>query len=259
MPMMPPMMGTNMGANGEQMGTNPSMDGNMGLMSPPIPTYSREDIVEMVNQHERDTDPLRIRMDKDFDLYRLTTHINTDHETKEALSNYAVYTTSAPRVFADKVISWQVMAELLIRAPHMEAGGHQEDADNLKERFVIGCLRAADERLIRKLQASLRGQLSSFTTIRGGYVGGRCLLVKNPTTGKTYPDITAWDPMHIHWGIGADGLDWACYKIKMTHSQIFKEYGVDLRGSSGLFNYMANIFRGSSISPRQRASWQGSW
>ncbi len=234
------------------MGTSPSLNGNMGLMAPPVPMYSRDDIVEIVNQHERDTDPLRIRMDKDFDLYRLTTHVITDHATGDALENYAIYTTSAPRVFADKVISWQVMAELLIRAPHMDAGGHQEEADNFKERFAIGCLKAADERLIRKLQASLRGQLSSYTTIRGGYVGGRCLLVKNPMTGKTYADITAWDPMHIHWGIGADGLEWACYKIKMTRAQIFKEYGVDLRrDSGGLLGRIGNIFRGSSDAEKE--------
>ncbi len=242
MPMMSPMQGFNR-----------PMNGNMpGLMAPLSPMYSREDIVEMVNQHERDTDPLRVRMDKDFDLYRLTTHINRDHETGDALENYATYTTSAPRVFADKVISWQVMAELLIRAPHMDAGGHPEEADNFKERFAIGCLKAADERLIRKLQASLRGQLASYVTIRGGYVGGRCLLVKNPMTGKTYADITAWDPMHIHWGIGADGLEWACYKIKMTRTQIWKEYGVDLRrDSGGLLGRIGNIFRGSSDAEKE--------
>lgn len=237
-----------------QMSASVSGDGNMamGLMTPPTPAYSREDIVEMVNQHETDTRPLRERMDKDFGLYRLTAHVNTDHETGEALENYAVYTTSAPRVFADKVISWQTMAELLVRAPHMEAGKHPEEADNFKERFAIGNLKAADERLIGKLQTSLRGQLASYVTIRGGYVGGRCLLVKNPMTGKTYADITAWDPMHIHWGISADGLEWACYKIKKTRTQIWKEYGVDLGGGNGSGNFFQRLFkRGSSDAEKE--------
>lgn len=213
-----------------------------------LPFYTREDIVEMVNQHETDTQPLRERMDRDFDRYRLTTHRIRDHVTGEEIKGYAVYTSSAPRTYADKVISWQTLAELLIRVPHIEVGDHQEEADNLKERFAIGCLEAADERLKRALQPALRDQQAFYCTVRGGYIGGRCLLAKRPD-GSTYADITAWDPMHIHWGVGPDGLDWACHKIKKTRAQIRREYGVDIGGDGG--DPFHRLLHGSSDAERE--------
>jgi len=224
-----------------------------GLMAPaPMPIYSNRDIVDMVDQHERDTEALRTRMEQDYSRYRLTSHVNRDRDGT-VLEDYAVYTTNAPRVFADKVISWQTLAELLIRVPHLDAGQHPEEGDNLKERFVIGCLRSADERLKRMLQASLRGQLAFYATVRGGYVGGRCLLAKNPVTGKTYADITAWDPMHIHWGLGNDGLKWVCYKIKMTRAQIRETYGVDVGsgGAGGLLSRTWERIRGSNDAEKE--------
>ncbi len=204
----------------------------MGLSYAPS-VYSRQQIVEAVKQHETDMTALRERMDADYERYRLTPHVNVDPVTGEELTNYAVFTSNAPKVFADKVISWQVLAELLLRVPHLESGQHQEEQDNFKERFAIGCLRSADERLKRMLQPSLRGQLAFYTTVRGGYIGGRCMLVKSLTTGETYADITAFDPMHLHWCMGSDGLEWVCYKIKKTRAQIRREYGIDVESSSG--------------------------
>lgn len=202
----------------------------MGMAPPPPTIYTRDQIVEMVNQHEKDMEPLRQRMEGDYDQYRLVEHMNRDLESGDVLTGYAVYTSNEPRAFADKIISWGVMAELLLRVPHLEVGQHEAEADNLKERFAIGCLKAADERLIRALQPTLRGQQSFFTAVRGGYVGGRCLLVKRPD-GSTYPDITAWDPMHIHWSVSPDGLEWVCYKIKKTRAQIKREYGIEVGGT----------------------------
>src|SRR3990167_4008589 len=191
---------------------------------PPIPMYSRADVIELTNTHERDVQTLRDRMTRDYRLYRLTEHVNRDPVTNEPLKNYATYTSNMPKVFADKIISWLSNAELLIRVPHIEAGSHAPEIDDHKERFAIGLLRQADERLKSLMQPTIRDAQAHHITIRGGYVGGRCLLVRRPD-GSTYADITAWDPLHIHWGIGPDGLAWACYKIKKTRAQIRSEYG----------------------------------
>ena len=222
------------------------------LPAPAMPTfsnYTNTEIIEMVDQHEQDMQELVKRMDADFSRYRLTTHVLKDNATGDPLSNYAVYTSNAARVFADKVISWQVLAELLIRAPHLEVGRHEEEQDNLKERFAIGNLRAADERLKRMLQPSLRGQQSFYATVRGGYIGGRCLLAKNPRTGQTYADITVFDPMHTHWCLGADGLEWVCYKIKKTRAQIQREYGITIPGTT--MSNSGGYARGSSDVERE--------
>ena len=193
---------------------------------PPIPMYSRADVIELTNTHERDVQTLRDRMTRDYRLYRLTEHVNRDPVTNEPLQNYATYTSNMPKVFADKIISWLSNAELLIRVPHIEAGSHAPEIDDHKERFAIGLLRQADERLKSLMQPTIQDAQAHHITIRGGYVGGRCLLVRRPD-GSTYADITAWDPLHIHWGIGPDGLAWACYKIKKTRAQIRSEYGAD--------------------------------
>ena len=191
---------------------------------PPIQMYSRAEVIELTNTHEKDVQPMRDRMDRDYRLYRLTAHVNRDPVTNEPLENYARYTSNMPRVFADKIISWLSTAELMTRVPHIEAGSHAPDVDDHKERFAIGLLRQADERLKSLMQPTIQDAQATHITIRGGYVGGRCLLVKRPD-GSTYADITAWDPLNIHWGVGPDGLAWACYKIKKTRAQIRSEYG----------------------------------
>ena len=193
--------------------------------APQLPSF--KDIVDMTDTHERDMQPLRDRMDSDYSRYRLDPHVIKDKASGDQLKGYAVYTSNEPRVFANKLISWQVLAELMVRVPHMDPGQHTDETDNLKERFAIGCLRAAEERLERLKQPSLRAANAFAISVRGGYVGGRALLV-NTADGGCYPDITAWDPMHIHWGLAQDDLAWACYKIKKTRQQIHAEYGVEV-------------------------------
>jgi hypothetical protein len=220
-------------------GYHPMPDGTVmaDAQMPPMntaPLYSvpsLQDIVEMTNTHERDVQPLRTRMSRDLDLYLGKPHVNRDRATGEVFTKYATYTSTILSTFADKVISWQVLAELLVRVPHLDALGHPEDADNLKERFAIGCIRAADERLKRLGQPSLRGQSSTFGTVKGGWHAGRALLV-NRADQTAYVDIQPWDPESVHFGMGPDGLEWACHKVKMTRRQIKAAWGVEMPGGS---------------------------
>ena len=113
---------------------------------PPMQMYSRAEVIELTNTHEKDVQPMRDRMDRDYRLYRLTAHVNRDPVTNEPLENYARYTSNMPKVFAGKIISWLSTAELMTRVPHIEAGSHAPDVDDHKERFAIGLLRQAGER-----------------------------------------------------------------------------------------------------------------
>ena len=239
-----------------QNGSGPDMMTATMPLAAPVQMYSRAQIVEMTNACERDHEPLRQRMRDDYSLYRLDPHVNRDSKTGEALEDFAVYTSNMPRVYADKVIAWQSLSELLVRAPHVESGSHKEETDNLKEMFAIGLLRQADERLKRLLQPSLRNQLATFATVRGGYLLGRCLLARRPD-GSTYADVTAWDPMHAHWGLGQDGLEWACYKIKKTRAQIRAEYGYE--AASALFPTARGAAGSSSTNAEQSGVWVYDW
>ena len=177
-----------------------------------------EDIISLVDSHYDSTEPLRSRMDTDHDLYRLAPY--------DAGDGYQAYTSNEPQTYADKIISWLSDAELVVRIPVNGNPRNSREDNNKKERFIIGALRAANERLIDKLQPDLQSQLGWYATLRGWYAG-RALLVKSDDD-KTHVDITPWDPMHTYWGTDGDGLAWACYKVKKTRSEIESQYNVRL-------------------------------
>jgi hypothetical protein len=177
-----------------------------------------EDIIDKVEAHHDSTNTLRDRMDADHRLYTL--------EPYEAGDGYQSYTSNEPQTYADKIVSWLTAADMIIRIPPNGNPRNNRDINNDKERFIIGVLRSADERLSRSLVPSLKDQMAWYITVRGWYAG-RALLTKNGDNHTTV-DITPWDPMHTHWGVGADGLEWACYRIKKTQDEIEAQYGVRL-------------------------------
>ena len=79
-------------------------------------------------------------------------------------------------------------ADMIICIPPNGNPRNNRDINNDKERFIIGVLRSADERLSRSLVPSLKDQLAWYITIRGWYAG-RALLTKNGNN-RTTVDIT---------------------------------------------------------------------
>ena len=177
-----------------------------------------EDIVELVESHYDATEPLRQRMQDDHALYRL--------EPYDAGEGYQSYTSNEPQTFAEKIINWISGADMTVRIPHDGADADLREKNDLKERFLIGIERSANERLSRMMLPDLRDQLSWYSAIRGWFAGS-ALLAKRPD-GSTYVDITPWDPLHTYWCVGPEGLDWACYKMPKTKSQIFAQYNVKI-------------------------------
>lgn len=177
-----------------------------------------EDIINLVDDHADVTEPLRTRMDTDHNLYRLTPY--------DAGDGYQSYTSNEPQTYADKIISWLSDAELVVRIPQSGNPRNSRELNNQKERFIIGALRSANERLIDKLQPNLQSQLGWYSALRGWYAG-RALLVKHEDE-STHVDVTPWDPMHTYWGIDSEGLAWACYKVKKTRGEIESQYRVKL-------------------------------
>ena len=175
-----------------------------------------EDIIDLVEGHYEATEPLRTRMEDDHAIYRL--------EPYDAGEGYQSYTSNEPKTFANKIMEWISGAEMTVRIPHNGLDSELRDKNDQKEKFLIGILRSADERLCHLLMPSIRDQLAWYTAIRGWYEG-RSLLVKRPD-GTTYVDITPWDPLHTYWCVGEDGLDWACYKTIHTKHPIFSQYNL---------------------------------
>ena len=175
-----------------------------------------EDIVALVEGHYDATEPLRQRMQDDHALYRL--------EPYDAGEGYQSYTSNDPQTYAEKVIGWISGAEMTVRIPHDGADAELREKNDLKERFLIGVLAAADERLCRLMLPTIRDQIGWYSTIRGWYAG-RALLAKRDD-GTTYVDITPWDPLHTYWGMGPEGLEWICYRVPKTKDQIFSQYNI---------------------------------
>ena len=177
-----------------------------------------EEIIDLVDSHYDTTEPMRSRMDSDHQLYRMAPY--------DAGDGYQSYTSNEPQTYADKIISWMSSAELVVRIPVSGNPRNTRENNNDKERFVIGALKSADERLRNRLLPDLRSQLSWYISLRGWFAG-RALLFK-PNDDTTYVDITPWDPMHTFWGIDGEGLSWACYKTKKTRAEIEHQYNVRL-------------------------------
>ena len=177
-----------------------------------------EDIIALVDGHYDATEPLRQRMQDDHALYRL--------EPYDAGEGYQSYTSNDPQTYAEKIIGWVSGADMTVRIPHDGADAELREKNDQKERFLIGILAAADERLCRLMMPTLRDQIGWYAAIRGWYAG-RALLAKRED-GSTYIDITPWDPLHTYWGMGPDGLDWICYKVPKTKDQIFSQYNIKI-------------------------------
>ena len=188
---------------------------------------SPQEISGAVELQDDLTAELRVRFDEDYSLYRLDPFNGIERDDGvESEEGYAHYTSSEPQTFADKIITFVIESKMLLQIKHPNAQERQREADDAKERFLFGILRAADERLVRLMKPRLRHELSFHAAIRG-FLFGRAMLVKRPDE-TTFVDITPWDPLNTYWKMGADGLEWACYRLKKTRDEIKAQYDVDL-------------------------------
>jgi hypothetical protein len=183
-----------------------------------MPRLKPEDIIDKVESHYDSTNSLRDRMDADHQLYKLAPY--------DAGDGYQSYTSNEPQTYADKIVAWMTSADLIIRIPPNGNPRNTRDINNDKEKFIIGALKSANERLSSRLVPALKDQLAWYIAVRGWYAG-RAVLTKQKDN-STIIDVTPWDPMHTYWGVGSDGLSWACYKIKKTQAEIENQYGVRL-------------------------------
>jgi len=181
-------------------------------------SYKPERIIDKVESHYDATEPLRNRMDRDYSLYRLDPY--------DAGDGYQSYTSNEPSTYADKIISFVVGSEMVARIPNISENEDDRDANNMKERFFLGALRSADERLKQASMPSIKSQIGWYICMRGWYAG-RALLIKDDED-NTYVDITPWDPMHTYWSSGTDGLEWACYKVKKSKELVEAQYNIKL-------------------------------
>ena len=159
----------------------------------------------------------RSRMEEDYGLYRMN-----DYDAGEG---YQSYTSNAPRILADKIISYLSQASMAGRV-NLAANHDARESGSLKEKFVIGALNLADERMERLGQPSIRQQVAFYITLRGWYAG-RAVLNKR-TDGTTFVDITPFDPLHIAYELDDDGIVWLAHKTRRSQEAIKSVYSADV-------------------------------
>ena len=194
-----------------------------------------EEIVQLCTDHGMATHGLRSRMDADWGLYMLEAFTGAikgqDEESAAAEVGYHHHTSSEPRSLYNKIFALMTGAKHILTISTSGDPRNRREVDNLKEEWIWGVLRQGDDRLRRMMQPKLLNQLAYYIALRGWFFG-RSMLKKRLNGGGAVVDITPWDPRHVYWSLGEDGLLWCVYKTGRKASQIESEYG--LRPGAGL-------------------------
>src|SRR3990167_3283938 len=98
-----------------------------------------EEVRRLVEAKVKGFQPLRDRMDGDYQRWRLSKFQEED-EQGNPVEGFHSYTTNEPRVYAKKMISWLQGAEMVINMQHRTGRRHEADNDAHKERWLIGAL-----------------------------------------------------------------------------------------------------------------------
>ena len=178
-----------------------------------------DDLVDQINEvwESPGFRTRRTRMENDYGLYRMNPY--------DAGTGYQSYTSNAPKILADKIMSYLSNAQMSVRVP-LSVEVADRAGGSAKEKFVIGALNLADERMQRFGQPSVREQLAFHIVLRGWYAG-RTMLNKRED-GTTFVDITPFDPLHICYEMDDQGIVWLAHKSKRSATSVKTRYNVDI-------------------------------
>jgi hypothetical protein len=187
-----------------------------------MPFDTIDEIKKVISNAEDNMTELVQRWDDDFDLLTLVEY--------DAKKGYESYTSPSPRNFHKKILDGLNRAAVTIQIK-MPEGANENDRENasLGELFIHGGLNAADRLLTKRGEPTLRRGIAHFASIRGWFAV-RSLVYVPKDRSETIFDIMYWDPMHVTWEYGSEGLLWAAHKTMITAAQASEEYGWDSGG-----------------------------
>jgi len=170
---------------------------------------------------------LRERWNRDFDLYRLKEY--------DPGSGYYSYTHNYPRVFADKAISIVSQSKLIVRIPiDLETEEERRISSNI-ERFLYGSFTLNDERMTLMGMPTLKNQMAWLACLRGRFFV--LVYVHKNERGETVPLVNAWDAYNVAYGMGRNGLKWACRVRKATKEEIKDLYDITVAKETDVYDY----------------------
>ncbi len=193
---------------------------------------TESDIITAVKQRETELQPLRERFENDYGLWRLTPY-SLDKKIG-TISEYENYTTNEPKTLANRVIEILSASPLLIRIPLELDSEEKRKRKSATERLIYGAMNLANFRLQMLMMPPVQSQLASYSTFRGWY--GMRVFFRKDEHGEVISDIKVYDPLHLTWDIGEDGLSWQNHERTISKLQAKSEYKIET-GSKGVKIY----------------------
>tara|TARA_R100000808_G_scaffold132_2_gene958 strand:+ start:1754 stop:3712 length:1959 start_codon:yes stop_codon:yes gene_type:complete len=133
-------------------------------------------------------------------------------------------TTNFAKVLARKVSNGVGYAERIIRVLDDADNEEFRDKNNAYERWCIGVLEMADERLQSGgMNSTVQGENAWNAVVRGGWIGTRAVLIKD-AQGETIPDIVPIDPRNLVYEKGRGEPLWAAIITQRAKQDIRDEY-----------------------------------
>ena len=133
-------------------------------------------------------------------------------------------TTNFAKVLARKVSNGVGYAERIIRVLDDADNEEFRDKNNAYERWCVGVLEMADERLQSGgMNSTVQGESAWNAVVRGGWIGTRAVLIKD-ALGETIPDIVPVDPRNLVYEKGRGEPLWAAIITQRAKQDIRDEY-----------------------------------
>ena len=133
-------------------------------------------------------------------------------------------TTNFAKVLARKVSNGVGYAERIIRVLDDADNEEFRDKNNAYERWCVGVLEMADERLQSGgMNSTVQGESAWNAVVRGGWIGTRAVLIKD-AQGETVPDIVPVDPRNLVYEKGRGEPLWAAIITQRAKQDIRDEY-----------------------------------
>ena len=171
--------------------------------------------------------PLHDRQDDDYKLIDTAPFTLKKYDKTEVPDAYSVTLPNA-------AIFFQKMVELIASgAPTPQINGKNLSDDD--KAYITNYL--TDTFYEKDATLSRRGKYSTHTAQSGficgrGWVGTDVLV--RMKDGKLIYDVRYLDTRYLTWSGGMDDLDWRCYTMRRTRSDIFKTYGIEINQAYGI-------------------------
>ena len=172
---------------------------------------------------------LHQRMDKDFKRWNIErpskqgsfeymTHVQAKASDIQIVSN-------APRTFSDSVQSTLSSSAMSVIVRMAQEGRDMREEIAQLERLLVYALEKADERLINRLEPTLKESSVWHSMVRG-WLAGRFLVYKDGD--EIIFDFLPYDPRWLVWQRGKNGLLSTSYTDFYSPEELEDEWGKDV-------------------------------